>query len=248
MSLPHPLPESLKDFQHAHWQQNDIGRSLAQVFFTDRWFLKIQQQGSPEPLRQDHQALNWLRRHVLVPEVLGYAEQNGHEFLITTRIQGKDLSLLAQEDQEKAVLHFARGLRLWHEQSIQDCPLDRTLDFRLLEARKRLEQGQIEREAFTDEAPEDLLNWLAHNKPQEDLVLTHGDYCFPNVMVDQDQICGFVDVGRAGISDRYTDLTLALWSTEYNCGSGWKDVFLQEYGEEVDQEKLEYYSLLDRFF
>ncbi|GEM45501.1 APH(3') family aminoglycoside O-phosphotransferase [Deinococcus cellulosilyticus] len=247
MPLPRPLPESLQTFQDAHWQQNDIGRSQAMVYFTDRWFLKIQPQASPETLRQDLQALKWLQQHVPVPEVLGHAEQDGQEFLITSRIQGRDLSLLAQEDREKAVMHFARGLRLWHGQPTQDCPLDRSLDFRLVEARQRLEQGQIALEAFTDESPEDVLNWLHNNKPDEDLVLTHGDYCFPNVLVDQDRICGFVDVGRAGISDRYTDLTLALWSTEYNCGSGWKHVFLQAYGHDLDQEKLHYYSLLDRF-
>lgn len=43
---------------------------------------------------------------------------------------------------------------------------------------------------------EELLVWLEKNRPQEDIVLTHGDFCLPNVFIDNDKISGFIDFGK----------------------------------------------------
>lgn len=60
-------------------------------------------------------------------------------------------------------------------------------------------------------------------------VLCHGDPCLPNVLVLQDELSGFVDVGSAGLGDPLKDLALALWSLEYNYGGGWSEELLAAY-------------------
>lgn len=84
----------------------------------------------------------------------------------------------------------------------------------------------------------------------EDTVI-HGDYCLPNIFLDQDyRFCGFLDMGRAGVGDRHYDLFWGRWSLAYNLGSDkYGDLFYEAYGNEViDPERLKliaYIACLD---
>ncbi|WP_338108671.1 phosphotransferase, partial [Heyndrickxia oleronia] len=62
-------------------------------------------------------------------------------------------------------------------------------------------------------------------------------------------INGFIDMGRAGISDRYQDLALAVRSITYNFGKDMIPYFLNEYGmQSYDKAKINFYQLMDEFF
>ena len=86
-------------------------------------------------------------------------------------------------------------------------------------------------------------------RPQtEDLVLTHGDYCLPNILLHNGQLSGFIDLGRAGVADRHQDLALAVRSLAYNFGEGWAPLLFAAYGIEPDETKLAFYTRLDDAF
>jgi aminoglycoside phosphotransferase len=61
-------------------------------------------------------------------------------------------------------------------------------------------------------------------------VLIHGDYCLPNVLVEEGRLSGLVDLGRAGLGDPRDDLAAAFWSLHYNFGHGLAAEFLAAYG------------------
>ncbi|SDP06533.1 Phosphotransferase enzyme family protein [Paenibacillus sp. yr247] len=83
----------------------------------------------------------------------------------------------------------------------------------------------------------------------EDLVFTHGDYCLPNIIINNGKVHGFIDWGRAGVADRYQDLALAIRSIKYNFGNEYIYAFLDNYGlTELDESKVIYYQLMDEFF
>ncbi|MBT3785044.1 hypothetical protein HOF92_08705 [bacterium] len=48
------------------------------------------------------------------------------------------------------------------------------------------------------------------------------------------KIVGFIDLSRAGVSDRYQALALAWRSIRYNFGAGFDDLLFEEYGVERD--------------
>jgi aminoglycoside phosphotransferase len=68
-------------------------------------------------------------------------------------------------------------------------------------------------------------------------VLIHGDYCLPNVLVDQGRLSGLVDVGRAGLGDSRDDLAAGLWTLHYNFGPGYARAFLDAYGAPTITDK-----------
>ena len=71
-------------------------------------------------------------------------------------------------------------------------------------------------------------------------VLIHGDFCLPNVMLDDWKLRGFIDLGDAGPGDRHVDLFWAMWSMGYNLGTNrYGPRFLDAYGrEDYDPARL----------
>lgn len=96
-----------------------------------------------------------------------------------------------------------------------------------------------------------LIDKLQKSVPSiEDLVFTHGDYCLPNVIINEGLFSGFADLGRAGVADRHQGLiALALRSLGRNFDSSYEKLFLKHYGlvDEFNQELIEFYNLLDEF-
>lgn len=99
-----------------------------------------------------------------------------------------------------------------------------------------------------------LLNWLERNRPPEEPVFTHGDCCLPNLFLDHGGSAWFLDLGRAGIADAYTDIALCLRSLRQNLAGVYggkirptisEQVFFSALGLRPDEEKLRYYTLLD---
>src|SRR5919202_4271847 len=95
------------------------------------------------------------------------------------------------------------------------------LDAEIARAEARLRHGQVDEADFDQQRQGhravDLFQTLRLTRPHaEDLVFTHGDYCLPNIMIDAGQVAGFLELGSAGIGDRYRDLALAARSITYN--------------------------------
>ncbi|HEV2036732.1 MAG TPA: phosphotransferase [Candidatus Dormibacteraeota bacterium] len=61
-------------------------------------------------------------------------------------------------------------------------------------------------------------------------VLIHGDYCLPNVLVEEGRLTALVDLGQSGLGDPRDDLAAGLWTLHYNFGHGFAREFLDAYG------------------
>ena len=82
---------------------------------------------------------------------------------------------------------------------------------------------------------------------KEHIVFTHGDLCLPNILIRQETSAGFVDWGEAGLSDPHRDLALLAYSIRSNFSKKYVKLFFDAYGCQVDEQKLEFYKLLDQF-
>ncbi len=242
------------------WNRITTGESLADTFRLERdgapaLYLKISPQSARNDLLAEKERLDWLQGRLPVPDVLRYAVDGQSEYLLLTALAGGNAaSLAAVEPPERIATLLATGLRTIHALPVEQCPFDMMLDREIEEARRNIALGLVDEADFDDirlgRSATDLFQELLTTRPStEDLVFTHGDYCLPNIIVDGQDLGGFVDLGRAGVADRYKDIALALRSLERNTGQDLTTAFFEAYGlPGPDTERVDYYKLLDEFW
>lgn len=72
--------------------------------------------------------------------------------------------------------------------------------------------------------------------------LTHGDFCLPNILVENDKFKAFIDLGDAGIGDPWRDYAWCIWSLEYNLNTNkYTPLLLEKLGIKFNQEKYDKY-------
>lgn len=209
---------------------------------------------SDHPLARECARLRWLRGRVPVPEVAVFTEDAGHAWLLTTTLPGMSIADAAGRMRaEDLVETLAAALRTLHAVDMSQCPFDETLPVRLERARRRMERGLVDETDFDarrlGRTAADLFDELvATIPPDDDRVLTHGDYSLPNIIIAGGVLSGFVDVAACGRSDRWVDIALAMRSIEFNLGAHAVTPFLEAYGiERADRRKADFYQLLDEF-
>lgn len=256
--MPLQLPESFKRvLPAARWEEVTLGESGAGVWRSTKYIVKVQERGPQftTALQQERERLRWLAPRLPAPKVVGYEVTDTHEYLAMTRLAGIPMSDPdATLHPERVVSLLARALRELHALPVRDCPFNMTLNTVLHLARERVAAGLVDETDFDEgrlgRSAISLFNELARTRPSsEDLVITHGDACLPNFIVNGEYLEGLIDVGRLGIADRHADLALAYRSTKYNLDADYGEAFLEAYGRElVDMDKIEYYMLLDELF
>jgi kanamycin kinase len=203
-------------------------------------------------LTDEHERLTWAGKRLPVPRVLDHGTADGVEWLVLSELPGRDATAPEHiAHPEKTVATLARGLRAFHQTPIDDCPFDFTLDAALEHGRRRVEGDEVPKskgdfhEEFLHLSPMEALDVLKRTRPDsEDVVLCHGDYCFPNILIEDGRATGYLDLGEMGLADRWWDLAVATWSCDWNVGPGYQDLFLESYGIERDEERIAYYRLL----
>ena len=255
------VPEPLRPFvEGVTWTRITVGKSLSDTFRLDRsgraaLYLKIAPRAHWMELLREKERLEWLQGRLPVSDVVGYETDDQSEYLLLTALPGRHAAIPTDEElNRKTVQLLATGLRAIHAISIHDCPFDMTLDRELQMVRYNVENGLVDEARFDStrlgRSAAELFAELRSRRPAgEDLVFAHGDYSLPNVMIDGDEVSGFVDWGRAGVADRYKDIALAIRSLERNLGEDLTLTFLEAYGlPSPDVDKIEYYKLLDEFW
>ena len=250
-----PLPDPLAELAAYTWHVVNLGRSRARVYrlvapTKPTLFLKHMEAAHADELRDEAERLAWLQGKLPVPEVVNYFDDASGVYLVTEAIPGQDLTEFNRERdvvKRQMTVELAWGLRRVHALNPAGCPFDYTPARQLA----RLESQLRERGGTADrlEASYALLDTLKAERPEvDDLVFTHGDPCLPNILVEGDRLSGFIDLGSAGVGDRYRDLALARWSLGYNFGPSYDALFFKAYGlPKPDEAKLAFHQAVEQF-
>lgn len=256
------IPASIKRrIGNKHGVPEEIGHSDAHVLMFDDMVLKIQPDCNMAA--NEHHMLRWLQGRLPVPEIIEEAHVDGYRYLLMSRIGGRYLCADAiLDDQHLLAELMADGLRKLWAVDISDCPTSRTLKDKFKEIEEGLRGGWITKEQAGQPdtygpggfaSPAALFDWLVKHRPTEELVLSHGDYCLPNIFATGHAISGYIDVGLAGIADKWVDIDKGLWSMWANTTGLWggkqrpfdRQLFFDALHMEPDDDKIRYYGLLD---
>ena len=242
---------------------DDVGMSGNQVLIFEDMVLKIED--NFVSVRKQVQLMKWLEGKIPVPYVIEYEEYNGKCYLLMSRMGGvMSCDNYYLEHPEILLKALADGLKMLWKIDVSKCQVVRDLDTVLNEARLRVQHNLVDIDNVNPdtfgkngfESPEHLLEWLEKNKPSFEPVFSHGDYCLPNVFLEDGQVKGFIDLDRAGVGDKWNDIALCYRSLKHNFDGvyggikyeGNADMLFEALGIEPNWDKINYYILLDELF
>lgn len=242
---------------------DSTGLSGSTVAIFDEFVLKS------EPVSEESEnnlaMLRWLDGKIPAPRVLESVVLGGFRWTLMTRISGEMSCAEANRtDPHRLVRVLADALKSLWSIDISGCPVDQSPRAKLDRAKRIIELGQVNMDLVDPKtfgeggfsSPAELHQWLQENAPDFEPVLTHGDFCLPNVFMENGAFSGFLDLGRSGAGDKWTDIAI-LWRTlRDNFGGHYgeavegfhPDELFEVLGMEKDEEKLRYYLLMDELF
>lgn len=253
----HPPPDLRATYARHEWElaYQYAKHSVVYRLVLDgvpEFFVKLAEAGHYPSLAGEADRMGWARPHLPVPAVVGQGTEASVDWLITAALPGRDATHPAlREDPGELTRILARGLRAFHDSvPARACPFDFRIGAAVRHVRSRLRSGLIDQqrdfhEEFAHLTPAAAVAHLESTCPDhEDLVVCHGDYCLPNVLIEEGRVTGFVDLGELAVADRWWDLAVATWSLTWNLGPGFEGLFLAEYGVEPDADRIRFFRLL----
>ena len=243
---------------------DNIGMSGSKIMIFEDSVLKI------VPLRRENdetiRMMKWLEGKIPVPKVIAYEKDDEYQYLLMSRVSGKMSCDKYYLEHPKELLDIlAKALKMLWNIDVSDCPRSRNIVVELSEAKYRVENNLVDidnvepttfgKDGFKN--PRALLNWLYENKPDYEPVLSHGDFCLPNIFIEDGRVSGFIDLGDTGIGDKWRDIALCYRSLKHNFDGSYggkvypdfdPDMLFEALEIEPDWEKLRYYILLDELF
>ena len=253
------LPEILRnqlDFTHA--KKPPVGYSPETMYLIENGF-----NGKPCVLKysnrievyKEGKIYEWFKGKMPVPEVYFNECIDNVYYLVVEMMEGEMLSQTFQKWTKKQTIEFyANLLKSIHSLDINNFPFNHDLDYRLNKIVVSEAKTQYFERELKGKDPQEMYDFIQKNKHfEKDLVVCHGDVCFPNFMMKNDELAALIDVSGAGIEDRYLDIAIALRTLRYNFEMIQDNLtnedisyFCMCYGlEKLDEFKLKYYIYLD---
>ena len=224
------LPESIsRIIQDEKYEKDDIGMSDSSVMIFRDKVLKIQKLN--KEAENEYGMLLYLQGMLPVPQVYAWEKENGTAYLLMEKCAGEmACSDNYMADPVTQCRLLAAGMKKMWDMDISDCTFDQSLSHKLAQAEINVKSGlvdldNVEPETFGENGfkdPYDLLEWLCRNRPVEEPVMSHGDYCLPNLFGVGERVTGFIDLGRSGVGDKWCDIAICFRSLNHNYSGKYK--------------------------
>lgn len=227
---------------------------FAKVVFIDKdngFYLKTAEKGS---LKREADMTTFFASKGLSKRVVEYISTD-KDYMMTERVSGEDCTYYKyMEEPKKLCDTIAELLRKLHETDFSGCPIQNHTKLYFDTVDANYKAGVFDN-SFAEESLKHLnadqtYKYIYERKNiLNNEVLLHGDYCLPNIMLDDFKFSGFIDVGNGGVGDRHIDLFWGAWTLNFNLKTDmYRDRFFDAYGRDlVDKEKIRLVSVIESF-
>lgn len=215
------------------------------------YFLKCAPAGT---LKREARMTQYFYEKSLSANVLQYISCE-QDWLLTEKIHGDDCTAAKYLDHPKKLCEvLAELLVQLHSLPYADCPVPNHTALYLASAERNYLAGRFD-SSFTSDYWGSITRKEAYhtlNKNGHLLhtdTLLHGDYCLPNVILNDWTLSGFIDLDSGGVGDRHVDIFWAVWTLFFNLKTNqYRDRFLDAYGRNrVDEEMLRVVAAIEAF-
>ena len=226
----------------------------AKVYFINRdggYYLK---RSAKDSLRTEALLTQYFHEKGFATEVLSYLS-NEQDWFLTRRVVGEDCThALYLDDPKRLCETTATLLRQLHESDFSGCPVNDRISTYCKTAEENHRNGLYDPSLFPKgwgfKDAEEAWSIVEQNRKYlKSDTLLHGDYCLPNVMLDNWKFSGFIDLGNGGVGDRHIDLFWGAWTLFYNLKTdAYCDRFLDAYGrDKIENEMLRVIAAFEVF-
>lgn len=237
--IPDLIPDDILRFIGSSNVFDSSSSPEARVYFIDKdngYYLKLNKQNE---LQKEALMTSYFHSKGLGAEVIGYHSSSVGDRLLTAAVKGEDCTYgLYLDNPKKLCDTIAERLRLLHETSFADCPRQDRMSEYLSLVDKNYMTGNYDHSAFPDSfgyksASEAYAVLKDGRDGLKNEVLLHGDYCLPNIMLDNWKFSGFIDLGNGGVGDRHVDVFWGIWTLWFNLKTNdYANRFLDAYGRD----------------
>ena len=241
--IPENFPERIKTFiGNAHVYDSSCSPE-ARVYYIEKdsgYYLKTNAVGS---LKTEALMTEYFYKKGLGTEVLDYFSLD-RDWFITAKVRGEDCThKLYLDDPKRLVDTLALKLRELHEEDYTDCPIRDRMKEYIRTVERNYKSGNYDKSQFPDSfgyrTAEEAYAIFSEGK--DALIsdtLIHGDYCLPNIMLDNWKFSAFIDLGAGGVGNRHVDLFWGTWTLWFNLKTNsYKERFFDVYGrDKIDKD------------
>lgn len=243
-SIDYALPEDVARFISGATIYDSSSSPEARVYFIDKhdgYYLKLGQRGA---LAREAEMNAYFHKKGFGVEVLSYTPGE-RDIMLTRRAIGEDCTSEMYLNEPKRLCdRMAVLLRELHEVDHRDCPVqDRNAEY-IRGAIENYKADRYDKSHFPDSfgyaSGKEAYSVLVDGADAlSGRVLLHGDYCLPNIVLDNWGRHTFIDVGNGGVGDRHIDLFWGAWTLWFNLNTDkYRDRFLDAYGRDVIDEDI----------
>ncbi|MCL2072278.1 MAG: phosphotransferase [Oscillospiraceae bacterium] len=216
----------------------------AKVIFIDKdcgYFLKSAPKGT---LERESALTRYFHDIGLSANVIEYISDDS-DWLLTEKIHGDDGTAAKYLESPKRLCDtLAEQLALLHRTDFTDCPVQNHTE-RYLEKAKFNKNANVNDMSFytTDfgeSSPDEVWSIAKnHGHSLATNTLLHGDYCLPNIILNDWKFSGFIDLDSGGVGDRHVDVFWGAWTLFFNLGTNkYRERFLDAYGRSQIDDSL----------
>jgi len=226
----------------------------ARVIFIDKddgYFLKSASKGK---LERQATMMQYFHSKGLSANVLAYLSME-QDWLLAEKIHGDDCITAKYLEQPNRLCDIlAERLVILHSMDFTDCPNQSHTEWILTTTENNKRNGTYNKDDFPDSfgyASEEEA-WAiveAHGHILKNEALLHGDYCLPNIILNNWEFAGFIDLDNAGVGDKHVDVFWAIWSLFFNLHTDkYRERFIDAYGRnKIDENILRIVAAIEVF-
>ena len=242
--IPKWIPEDIRGFIGASPIYDSSCSPEARVLFIDKdegFYLK---RSAKDTLAIEAKMTDYFYKKGLSAEVISYISDDA-DYMLTRKVKGEDCTHKDYLEEPKRLCDLlAERLRLLHETACADCPVIDRMSGYISLAQKNYKSGSYDLSYYSSGYGEISVDnaWAVLQEGKREFkneVLLHGDYCLPNIMLDNWSFSGFIDVGNGGVGDRHVNLFWGAWTLNFNLGTDkYRERFFDAYGRDKTNPDL----------